>query len=50
MKHDTDSAVEDAIAWMTGVGSGCVKGRTFVGLSFDEEEEDALWRMCLTPS
>jgi hypothetical protein len=48
MKQDTDSAVEEAIAWMIGVGSECVNGKMFEDLSCDEE--DALLRMCLTPS
>jgi hypothetical protein len=48
MKHETDSAVEEAIAWMMGVGSECVNGRRFSSGCADDE--DAELRTCLMPS
>lgn len=48
MKHDTDSAAEDAMAWTTGVGSECVNGRRLFS-GFGDEEEAEL-RTYLIPS
>lgn len=48
MKQETDSAMEEAMPWMTGVGRGWVNGRRFFsGVGEDEEE---VVRSCLMVS